>query len=155
MKGLIVLTRVSVLLLALGIGAPALARDFNSDTIRDRIEDLNVQLADLETEEYSDEAAGEFAQARMEITEIQTLLGNGEVARAQVELQRLESRVALINSIIDRAIVEQLAVERETELFEMQAEADALQIELESTRQQSESLRAEVQEVIDAVEGNE
>ena len=123
-----------------------------SDEIRERVEDLNVIMGELDTHEFSDEAAQEFAQARLEVGDVQALLLAEEVTRAEVVLRRLEARVALIESTLDRATIEDLANERETDLFEMQTEADDLQLELEAASQQRAALQEQVSVIVEAME---
>lgn len=145
-------TLVGLALLALpGV---ANARDMNSSDMRTRVEDLNIEMATLQTHDFADEAAQEFAQARIEVGDVQGLLSQGEVARAEVVLRRLEARVSMIRSVLDRATVEHLADQRESELLELQNEADTLQLELEAAQQQRRQLQDAVNAIIDAMESN-
>jgi len=136
----------------LAMGAPVDARDVSPAGIRTRVEDVNVQLAQLQTHEHGDEAAQEIAQARLEITDVQNLLAQGETARSEVILRRLEARVHLIESMLERATFEQLAHQRETELFEIQAEASELQIDLETAQRQRRQLQDEVETIVESME---
>ncbi len=146
--------RATLVGLALLLPAAASARDMNSSEIRTRVEDLNIEMATLQTHDFADEAAQEFAQARIEVGDVQGLISQGEVARAEVVLRRLEARVSMIRSVLDRATVEHLADERESELLELQNEADTLQLELEAAQQQRNQLQDAVNAIIDAMESN-
>lgn len=146
--------RATLVGLALLLPAAASARDMNSSEIRTRVEDLNIEMATLQTHDFADEAAQEFAQARIEVGDVQGLISQGEVARAEVVLRRLEARVSMIQSVLDRATVEHLADERESELLELQNEADTLQLELEAAQQQRNQLQDAVNAIIDAMESN-
>ena len=120
--------------LIMSAAMPAMARG-TEDDLRDRLEEANARLVQLETHEMSDEAAAEFGQARLEVSEIQGKLTTQDWGWAMIILNRLEARLDLAESVLDRATVEELADQRETELFDMQTEADNLQIELESLQQ--------------------
>lgn len=148
--------RLQTMLVGLALLLPAAvsARDMNSSEIRTRVEDLNIEMATLQTHDFADEAAQEFAQARIEVGDVQGLISQGEVARAEVVLRRLEARVSMIQSVLDRATVEHLADERESELLELQNEADTLQLELEAAQQQRNQLQDAVNAIIDAMESN-
>jgi hypothetical protein len=142
-----------VVVLAVGGFSPSLmAREFSATEIRSRMEDMNVELATLETHDYSDESAAEFAQCRLEVGEIQGLLSRNEIGLAAIVLQRLEARMSLIESTLERATYEALAQERETELFEIQEQADALQVELLSAEQRRATLQQEVAAIVESME---
>lgn len=142
---------LALLALALLLPATAMAGP-RSDEIRERVEDLNVMMGELDTHEFADEAAQEFAQARLEVGDVQALLLTEDITQAEVVLRRLEARVALIASTLDRATIEDLANERESELFEMQSEADDLQLELEAASQQRAALQEQVSVIVEAME---
>jgi hypothetical protein len=134
---------------------PVFARDFSASTIRTRMEDLNVELAELETHEFADDAAGEFATCRLEVGEIQGLLARDEIGDAGAVLLRLEARKFLIESLLERATFENLAQQRETELFEMQSEADQLQVDLAATEQRRNTLQEQVSDIVESTQQDE
>jgi hypothetical protein len=140
----------------LGLLVPSLVwgqgRDFSASGIRQRMEDLNVLSAQLQTHQFADEAAAEFAQTRIEVGDIQGLLARNETGQAGVVLRRLEARIFYIQSLLERAEFEDLAQQRESELFEMQQEADRLQVELTATEQQRRQLQEDVQAIVDSME---
>jgi hypothetical protein len=70
-------------------------------------------------------------------------------------LIRLESRLMLAQSILERATIEQLSDQRETELFDMMTEADGVQIELESEQAQRQQLQDEVTAIINQMEADQ
>lgn len=142
-----------VLAAVLSAVAPVWARDYTLSSIRTRMEDLNVQMAEMATHDFADEAAGEFAQCRLEVGEIQGMLARNEVGEAAIVLQRLEARIFLIDSMLERATFEDLATERETELFEIQTEADQLQVDLTSTEQRRRQMQEQVQTIVDSMGG--
>jgi hypothetical protein len=142
-----------LLLTALSVAMPVWARDYTLTSIRTRMEDLNVQMAEMETHDFADEAAGELAQCRLEVGEIQGMLARNEVGEAAIVLQRLEARMFLIQSLLERATFEDLATERETELFEIQSVADQLQIDLTSTEQRRRQMQEQVQTIVDSMGG--
>lgn len=139
--------------LAVGFGgmSSAEARD-EAREFRGQIEELNATLTRLETHDFADEAAAEFGQARLEVAEAQGKITAEDYARARIILMRLESRLMLAESILDRATIEQLADQRETELFEMMTEADAVQVELEAKRQRRQELQDDVTQIISTLE---
>jgi hypothetical protein len=150
MKGLL---HSLVLVMALSASVPVWAGEYTLTSIRTRMEDLNVQMAEMETHDFSDEAAGELAQCRLEVGEIQGMLARNEVGEAAIVLQRLEARMFLIESMLERATFEDLATERETELFEIQSAADQLQIDLTSTEQRRREMQGQVQTIVDSMGG--
>lgn len=129
------------------VAAPAFARD--SDDLQERLEDANVRLTTLETHEYADEAAAEFGQARLEVADAQGKLSISDYGWATIVINRLEARLDLIESTLERATIEALADQRETELFEMQTEADERQLELEAAQQLRQQLQDQVSQVVD------
>lgn len=132
----------------------AAAAETSSGSIRTRVEDINVQLATLATHEHADDAAQELAQARLEVTDVQGLLSQGETAQAEVTLRRLEARTFLIESIMERATMEALSYERESDLILLQQEADSLQIDLEAAQQRRNQLQNDVSAIIDQMGAN-
>lgn len=144
-----------VLLTASAVAPRSAHADVSSADIRERVEDINVHLAELQTHEYADDAAQELAQARLEVTDVQGLLSQGEVAQAEVVLRRLEARAFLIEGLLERATVEALAYQRESELIGLQEEADNLQLDLEAAQQQRNALQNEVQSIIDQMGGEQ
>lgn len=145
--------RPLTLALAFGLAASfateAYARGMSGTEIRRRVEDINIEIADLSTNDFADEAARELAAARMEITEIQSALGRDEYTKAEVVLTTLEGRVALIRSALERAAVESLAQQRESELITITEEANELRIELETARQLRQRLQDEVSIIVE------
>jgi uncharacterized protein (DUF3084 family) len=135
-------------LAALGTAVPVFAAETSTASVRARVEDINVELAELSTHEYADEAAQELAQARLEVTDVQGLLSQGETAQAEVTLRRLEARKFLIEALLERATMEALAYQRESELIAIQQEADELQLELEAAQQRRNQLQDQVETII-------
>lgn len=134
------------------IAAPAEARD---DDYTDRLESANALLTRLETHDFADEAAQEFGQARLEVAEAQAKITGEDYARAEIILNRLESRLMLAESILQRATIDQLADQRETEQFEMMTEADTIQVELEAAQQQRQLLQDEVAAIVEQMEAEQ
>lgn len=130
------------------LAAPAAARESAQDLQR-RLEDANVLITTLETHEYADEAAAEFGQARLEVAEAQAKLTLSDYGWATIIINRLEARLSLIESTLERATIEHLADQRESELFDIQSEADRKQIELETAQQQRQQLQDEVSAIVD------
>ncbi len=147
-----IISLLVVVLVMGGFSTSLLAREFSATELRARMEDMNVELAELETHDFSDESAAEFAQCRLEVGEIQGLLSRNEIGLAAIVLQRLEARMSLIESTLERATYEALAQERESELFEIQEQADALQVELLSAEQRRTALQDEVSAIVDSME---
>jgi hypothetical protein len=139
-------------LFLLTTGAEAWARNMSATEIRRRAEDLNVEIADLRTHEYADEVARELAQANTEVTDIQVKLGRDEFTQAEVVLITLEGRVAMIRSAVERAGIESLAQQRESELIEITEEANELRIELETARQLRQRMQAEVATIVESMQ---
>lgn len=135
-----------------GVSTSLMAREFSASDLRERMEDMNVELAELETHDFADESAAEFAQCRLEVGEIQGLLSRNEIGLAAIVVRRLEARMSLIESTLERATYEALAQERETELFEIQEQADALQVELLSAEQRRAALQEEVAAIVESME---
>lgn len=144
----------SVFCATLALSTLSWAAETSSGSIRTRVEDINVQLATLGTHEHADDAAQELAQARLEVTDVQGLLSQGETAQAEVTLRRLEARTFLIESIMERATIEALSYERESDLIVLQQEADSLQIDLEAAQQRRNQLRNDVSAIIEQMGAN-
>lgn len=146
-------TRILLSSLALvavfGMPESAEARDVSATDIRRRVEDINVEIADLEVHEHADSATREFAQARLEITDVQSQVAREEIAQAEVVLRRLEARVNLIRSSLERATVEELAQQRESELLSLQQEADELMLELETAQRRRQRLQDDVSTIVE------
>lgn len=138
----------AVVISALAFAAtPAFAG--TEDDLRDRLEAANAAVANFETHEMADEAALEMGQARLEIAEVQGKISAADYGWATIVLNRLEARVELIESIMERATVEQLADQRETDLFDMTNEADEAQLELETVQQRRQQLQDDVAVIVD------
>ncbi len=120
-----------------------------ADDLQDRLEAANASIAQFDTHELADEASLELAQARLEIAEVQGKLSASDTAWATIVLNRLEARVDLIDSMLERATVEQLADQRETDLFEMTAAADEAQLQLETMQQRRQQLQDDVSAIVD------
>jgi hypothetical protein len=153
MKNILSTAALAAALLAASVSVDA--RELSASDIEDRMEDLNVQVGTLESHDYADEASQEFRQCSAEVTEIQLLLSQVEVGEAGKVLYRLEARVNLIESMLERATFEALAQERETELFEIQEQADALQVELLEAEQRRSVLQQEVSAIVESMEGGQ
>ncbi len=134
------------------LGPAAEARD---NDYSDRLETANAMLTRLETHDYADEAAQEFGQARLEVAEAQAKITGEDYARAEIVLNRLESRLMLAESILERATIEELADQRETEQFDMMTEADNIQVDLETAQQQRQVLQDEVSAIVDQMEAEQ
>lgn len=141
--------RAAALTLAMLLSAQAHARDAE---YRERLEEANGELIRLEAHDFADEASQEFGQARLEVAEAQAQITGEDYARAAILLMRLEARLRLANSILERATIEALADERETEQFTMMSEADSVQIELQSAQQQRQQLQDNVGAIITQME---
>lgn len=150
--GTLLPVRALLVVAALAVSSTADARDLAPSEIRTRVEDINAMLGEFESSPHADEVRTEIRQATLEIGEIQAKLSQDDVAGAQVTLNLLEARLGLIESAVQRALVEDLANERESELIAIQQEADQLQIDLTTAQQRREQLQGEVQQIIDAVE---
>lgn len=140
--------RIVGALAAVVLAAPAMARD-SAEQLQDRLEAANADLTTLQTHEFADEVAAEFGQARLEIAEAQGKLTVADYGNAAIIISRLEARLALIESGLERATIEELADQRETELFEIQTEADERQLELEAAQQRRQQLQDEVSIIVD------
>lgn len=147
-------TTLCAVAIAFGSFGSAEARDSPGD-FRDQIEELNAKLTRLETHDLADEAASEFGQARLEVAEAQGKITAEDYARARIILMRLESRLMLAESILERATIEQLADQRETELFEMMTAADDVQIDLEAAQQRRQQLQDNVTVIIEQMEADQ
>jgi hypothetical protein len=141
------------LIAALLCAAPALARQ--SDDLQDRLEEASVAVATLETHDMADDAALEFAQARLEISEIQGKLTTGDYGWATIVLNRLEARIDLIEAEVEAATVSSLADQRETELFEIMVEADEQQLALEAIQHRRQSLQDAVSVIVEQMNAEE
>ena len=113
MKRWLGLTCMLAVLLALS--GEAYARD-SSEELQERLEEANAKLTTLEIHEFSDEAAIEFGQARLEVAEIQGKLTAADYGWAAIVVSRLEARLDLVESVLERAMTEELAEQRETDL---------------------------------------
>jgi hypothetical protein len=131
---------------------PAATVEARESDYRDRLEQANSELVRLEAHEFSAEAGQEFGQARLEVAEAQAQITAEDFARAEILLMRLEARLRLADSILERATIEALADERETEQFDMMSEADNVQIELHSAQQQRQQLQDNVGAIIAQME---
>ena len=130
------------------LSAPASART-SAEELQDRLEQASVRLTTLELDEHADAAALEFGQARLEIAEAQGQLTADDYGAAAILLARLEARIDLIESAIQRDTVESLADQRETDLFDMQTEADEAQLLVETLQQQRHALQDDVETIVD------
>lgn len=145
---------VSTAFVAVSLLAP-LAHALDAGEMQTRMVAASSKLAELETREFKDEAAQDIASARLSITEIQTSLNAEMFGKAEVALFTLEARLLLIESIIDRAVVDDLATKRESDNINIQTQADEMQLELETTSTRREQLQQQVQTIVNAMEQGE
>jgi hypothetical protein len=131
--------------------APAHARGTESE-IRSVLEDVNARLAQLAASDYASDASQEIEQARLEIAEVQGKLSAQDFGWASIVLNRVAARLALIESMEQRAEVDAIAEERESELFAITREADDAQIELESLQLRRTQLQDDVRAIADAMQ---
>ncbi|MFT4702810.1 MAG: hypothetical protein ACI81R_000497 [Bradymonadia bacterium] len=147
--------KIVFLALAFVVMASGVAEARDDQSQRALLEELNALLTQLERHDLADDAATEFGQARLEVADAQAKITAQDSARADIVLIRLESRLMLAQSILERATIEQLSDQRETELFDMMTEADGVQIELESEQAQRQQLQDEVTAIINQMEADQ
>ncbi|MCB9507600.1 MAG: hypothetical protein H6698_06795 [Myxococcales bacterium] len=128
----------------------AFARDVE-DELRDVLEEVNARLARLGTSEYADDAALEIGQAQLEIAEAQGKITAADYGWATIIINRVSARLELIESIEQRAEVDDIAQQRETELYSITQEADESQIELEQLQLRRGQLQDDVAEIVAAM----
>lgn len=124
-----------------------------SESLENRLAAVNASLLELERNPLSDEGQAEIARARLELNRAERHIADDERARASAILVRLEARERYLRSIVDRAAMEALADQRETEANDMLREANQAQLELESALRQRQRLQEDVNRIVESLEG--
>lgn len=124
-----------------------------SEALEQRLATVNASLVELERNPLTDEGQAEIARARLELTRVERHLADGDTARASSILVRLEAREQYLRSVVDRASMEALADQRESEANDMLREANQAQLELESALRQRMRLQENVNQIVESLEG--
>jgi hypothetical protein len=143
-------TVLGALFLLGAVVAPAMASD--AEDIRARLNEARVHLAELQADENADSAAREMGYADIDADEVADRLTNHMTERAEVAIIRLENRVKLIEALIQQAIVDALAADRETASIAMTREADQAQVAYEATEARRSALREQVGGILNQLE---
>ena len=149
--------RLSVAMLSgvLVLGWLTVAEASDEGDIRARLNEARVRLAELGAEDEADAAARELGYAEIDADEVADRLTNHMTERAEVAVIRLENRVKVIEALIEQAIVDALAEERESASIEMTREADAAQVSYEATEARRSALREQMSGILNQLEVNE